>query len=235
MNRNDCTSTHDQTVGVLGGMGPAATHRFFDLIIDKTPATTDQEHLRVVIDNNPKIPDRAKHLVGSGDDPVPILIKGLHVLETSGADLITIPCNTAHAFIDELRAEADVPILDMIALTAEYVGAGNEMKDVGLLATQGTIESEIYHEQFENTLTNIIIPDKSSQKEVTMAIHEIKAGKIETPQTRLLKVVENLPEVDGVIMGCTETPIALGDEVVDVPVIDPMKILAEEAVRIAKQ
>jgi aspartate racemase len=105
----------EKTIGILGGMGPEATLDFFGKIIQNTPATSDQEHLRVIIDNNPKIPDRTEAILGKGESPVPVMVQGGLSLAKAGADFIVIPCISAHFFLDELRCNLSLPIISAFA------------------------------------------------------------------------------------------------------------------------
>ena len=115
----------EKSVGVLGGMGPEATLICFKRIIKNTPAGKDQDHIRVIIDSNPKVPDRTESMLENGPSPVPLMISGCRALERAGADFIVIPCVTAHFFIDELRAETDLPILSILDAFSEAVERTN--------------------------------------------------------------------------------------------------------------
>ena len=102
-----------QVIGILGGMGPEATLDCFDKIIKHTPAQKDQDHLRVIIDSNPAVPDRTAAIIGDGQSPVPVMVEGCHALENAGADFIIIPCVSAHFFIDEIQQQTNLPILSI--------------------------------------------------------------------------------------------------------------------------
>ncbi|MBS3787340.1 amino acid racemase, partial [Candidatus Bipolaricaulota bacterium] len=130
-----------QTIGILGGMGPEATIECYKSIIDQTPADTDQEHLSIVIVNNPQIPDRTEAILYDGDSPVPALQDSARVLEVAGADFLIMPCNTAHHFVSEVEKAIEVPVLNMIETTVDQLEPGST---VGLLATMGTIKTGIY-------------------------------------------------------------------------------------------
>ena len=111
----------NRVVGILGGMGPAATADFYLKLIQATPAAVDQEHLQVLIWSDPTIPDRTEALLTHGEDPTPALIAGAEMLRRSGAGMLAVPCNTAHAFLAAVQAEVDIPIIHMIEETANYV------------------------------------------------------------------------------------------------------------------
>ena len=130
-----------KTIGILGGMGPAATADLFTKIINNTEAGCDQEHLHVIIDSNTNIPDRTEALIHGGADPTEQMTQSARRLAEAGAELIVMPCNTAHGFYDAVCASVPVPVLHMIKLTAEEL-MRHEITRAGLLATDGTVQSE---------------------------------------------------------------------------------------------
>ena len=139
-----------KTIGILGGMGPEATVRLFHLIVSNTRAEKDADHVPILIVNDPKIPDRSAFIHGHGPSPVPALERGLIKLEKMGADFITIPCNTAHFFLPQIRSRVTIPVLNMITETANW--ALNELNGVrkfGLLSTTGIYETGIYTSGFK--------------------------------------------------------------------------------------
>ena len=131
-----------KTIGILGGMGPEATVDCFAKIIKCTPAKKDQDHLRVLIDSNPKIPDRPAAIIGKGKSPVPAMVQGCHSLQLAGADFIIIPCVAAHFFLEEVRQQARLPILSIFDEVAETIAREHpRMQAVGILAISATINS----------------------------------------------------------------------------------------------
>lgn len=136
----------EKVIGILGGMGPEATIDLFYKIIKLTPAEKDQDHLRIIIDNNPKIPDRIAAILGKGEDPLPVLQETARNLEKAGADFIIIPCNTAHYFLSSIQESIKIPILNMIEETAKETQKRiPQIQKVGLLASIGVYETKIYH------------------------------------------------------------------------------------------
>jgi aspartate racemase len=101
-------------VGVLGGLGPAATADFFSKVVMATPAAADQDHLHVIIDNNPKVPNRNEAVAGTGVSPAPVLAEMASRLETAGADFLVMVCNAAHAFQDAITDAVRVPFVSII-------------------------------------------------------------------------------------------------------------------------
>jgi len=147
----------EKIIGILGGMGPEATIDLFYKIIKFTPAEKDQEHLRIIIDNNPKIPDRTNAILGTGKDPLPELITTAKNLEKAGADFIIMPCNTAHYFISKIQKNISIPILNMIQETANDVKrVFPDFKKVCLFASKGTYKTKLYNTFFDK-LKNLCI------------------------------------------------------------------------------
>ncbi len=224
----------ERVIGILGGMGPLATAELFRRIVEKTPAKRDQEHPRIIIYNDPKIPDRTAFILGKGEDPRPALVEGARKLESWGADFIIMPCNTAHFFAEDIRRAIKVPLVSMVDATAERI-AGMGLKKVGLLATDGTIKGLVYHRSLLRMGIGIAVPDEEDQELVMKAIYDgVKAGNLELGRRLLLGVAERLQlRVDGIIAGCTEVSVALRPGDLTVPLIDPLDVIAEKAVRLA--
>jgi aspartate racemase len=218
-----------RTVGVIGGMGPEATVDFFAKLVAATPVEGDQDHLRVLIDNDPTVPDRTAAVLGAGPSPVPQLIAMARGLVAAGAELLVMPCNTAHAFEADIRAAVpEVPFVSLIDATADAVAAGARgTRSVGLLATEGTLHAAIYHDAFARRGVNVMVPDADEQRTVSAAIAAVKRGRAtQAVRAGLIAVAERLA-ADGagaIVTACTELPLLLkaGDVVargIAVPVI----------------
>ncbi len=223
-------------VGILGGMGPAATADLYTKIIAATPATCDQDHLHVVIWADPTVPDRSRALLQGGADPTPWLLRGATQLVAMGASFIAVPCNTAHAFFPAIERTITVPFMHMMDETATAVEITYpSIERVGLLATTGTSTSRLYQEWFAKHHIEVIVPNGDLQERVVMgAIHRVKAGKIERDTTAMLsEAAGSLVEhgAQALIAGCTELPLVFRDGDATVPVIDPTRVLAEAIVR----
>ncbi len=227
----------EKIIGILGGMGPEATADLFMRIIRATPVKRDQDHFRVIIDSNSKIADRTPAILGTGPSPLPMLIETGKNLERVGADFLLLPCNTAHYFHAGVQAELGIPILHMIRLSAEHIKKKYpEVKRVGLQASDGTITSKLYNEIYGEYGIHVIIPGDESQMDIMDAIYrDIKTGDLETGGKLLHRVAVELIDAgsDAVICGCTEVSLVLHDGDVSVPVVDPLQVLAEEAVKLA--
>lgn len=219
------------TIGILGGMGPEATARFFELIIKNTEAFRDQEHLKIIVLSYPQIPDRTEAILRKAENPLPYLLEGHKLLEKAGARLIVIPCMTAHYFLPWLKKKSQAKFISLIEETAGWTKSSlTRIKKVGLLATEGTISTGLFQKAFKTKNIQVLIPSLSGQKKIMEAVYGkkgIKAGFIKgQPRRLLLSVAEELLEkgAEAIIAGCTEIPLALNQKDLPVPLIDPMVI-----------
>lgn len=224
--------------GILGGMGPEATARFFELVIKNTEAARDQEHLRIIICNWPQIPDRTRAILFGGENPVPYMLEGLRILKKAGVELVAIPCMTAHYFLPELRKRTGLKLLNLVAETARWtVHNLPEVKAVGLLATEGTVATGIFQNAFSRMKINVIKPSPENQAKIMEAVYGkigIKAGFTGAGPARLLReAARELIEsgARAIIAGCTEIPLALKQNSLPVSLIDPLTIGARALVK----
>lgn len=227
----------EKVIGILGGMGPEATADLFKRIIRATPAEKDQDHIRVIIDSNPKIPDRTAAIIGGGSSPLPEMTRTAKNLEKAGADLIIIPCNTAHHYYEELKRSVRIPILNMVELTAQTIKEiFPNVKRIGLIGTTGTVRAGIYNRALEKSGVEVIYPPEKLQDQVMEAIYgNVKAGRTLEGKEIIAKVATHLIEegAEIIIYGCTEVSLVLKSEDLPVPVVDPLQILAETAVAVS--
>lgn len=228
----------NQTIGILGGMGPEATVHMFNLIVKYTKADTDQEHIPIIIFNNPKIPDRTTAILHGGPSPLPALVEGAKLLEKAGADLIVMPCHTAHYYYNEIIPHIHIPFLHLQRETLRCVERlpGN-IKRFGLIATTGTIKMGLFQAVFNESKKGLeIITPGSEDREIMMAAmygeKGIKRGFKEEPRDLLLKVISHLKEqkAEAIIAGCTEISLVLSESELQLPVIDPLIITAKAAI-----
>ena len=234
-------------VGVVGGVGPAATVDFLDKFVRATPASIDQEHIRVVVEQNPQIPDRTAHLLGHSDiDPAIALYAACSALVAANASLIAIPCNTAHAYVERLQPRLPIPIINLLDETIDYIVTehGADAK-VGLLATAGTIASGVYRDAAARRGMRLMLPDDAHQALVTETIYGncgVKAGFLTGECVEnLMAAVAHLASSGAtvLILGCTELPLLLEHtrrfpiDTGYVALVDPTRILAERCVTLA--
>ena len=230
---------NEKFVGILGGMGPDATVTMFQNILRATGAQTDQEHLRILIYNNPKIPDRTAAICDTGKNPLPALIAAARLLEQAGVDFIAIPCVTAHYFYEGIQAAINIPILHIVKETLWFASVHHpECTTLGLLSTMGTVRAELFqYFSAEWGIKLLIPPEEMIQEYVMPAIYNVKAGVLSGKPTHLLQyAAEHLIRTgaQAIIAGCTEIPLVLKQHDLRVPFLDPLTILAQAVVREAK-
>jgi aspartate racemase len=228
-----------KVIGILGGMGPESTAALYEEIIRRTPIHREQDHLRVIIDSNPKVPDRTRALLaGDTAEVVAALTTTARNLERAGAELIGMPCNTAHAFLADIRAAVRVPVLDMPDETARAArGKLGEDAAIGVLATDGTLRAEIYHRGLARHGLRPVLPGVEGQEAVMAVIGDVKRNGVESADLGVLT-----PAVDDVVRrgacavlaGCTEISLALARRHPPVPWLDPLQVLARRLIEEAR-
>lgn len=229
-------SMNDKIIGIIGGMGPEATMDFYMKIIKATKVKKDQDHFRVVIDSNSKIPDRTKAILDNGDSPVPALVETAKNLEKIGAEVGCIPCITAHYFVEEVAKSVNYPILNALEEVCYFVQKEFKFaKKIGVLATTGTIQTGLFDKYLEGY--ELVYPSEISQQENVMeAIYGeegIKSGVVEgLPLDLLMKAGNELiaQGAEVLVAGCTELSIVLNENSFSKPLIDPMVVLADSVV-----
>ncbi len=224
-----------KVIGIIGGMGPLATADLFKKIVLNTKAGKDQDHIRVLVDNNTNIPDRTGAILHGGEDPVPELTKSAEALEKMGADLLIMPCNTAHYFHGKVQEKVNIPVLHMIEITCKTLKKQG-VKKAGLLATDGTIQSGIYQKIFDSSGIELIKPEENGQKAIMDMIYSgVKASRWDFGTTDVKKTMESLicMGAETLILGCTELPLAKEMYNLEYPSVDPTLELAKEAIRFA--
>lgn len=225
--------------GIIGGVGPSATVQLMQYIIKNTPARRDQDHLRVIIDNHPQIPDRTDALLHGGESPIPYFIESIGVLKQAGVNFIACPCNTAHYFLRKLAVEHSFELIDMIEVTARHL-AEKGLKEAGLLSTSGTASTGIYQETGNRYGITIHSPSEAGIKDVMEAVYGIKGIKANSRYERssrnrelLRGVIREFEEkgLGAVIMGCTEIPLSLRKKDTGLELVNPTELLAKEIIR----
>ena len=197
-------------LGILGGMGPAASAEYVTRLINQTQANCDQEHIPFVLWNEPRTPDRSTSLRNGDDRPLPYLLQGIQALKTAGCDLIVIPCNTAHFWYDEL-IKFQVPIVHIVDSVAySLCDADVNNGTIGIIGTQATIELGLYQNHLIDW--NCIVPSQEEMDNIVQpAIDLVKAGDMVKSHTMLMSVVDSLIArgAKAVVLGCTEIPLAI--------------------------
>ncbi|MBE0635690.1 amino acid racemase [Candidatus Bipolaricaulota bacterium] len=227
----DTRQKSSKTIGILGGMGPAATVEFFRRLVAATPAAFDQAHVRILIDNNPHVPDRTNAIFGNGPDPGPALAAMARGLASSGADFLTMPCNTGHAFKDAIREAVDIPFVDRIEETARVL----TVKKVGLLATTATVRTGLFRTACDDHGIELVTPSEVDQDLVMDIIRRVKAGGAGlSVRSHAASIVARLAEegAEAVIAGCTEISLIPGEDML-VKWIDALDCLVAASMKMA--
>jgi len=226
-----------KTIGILGGMGPAATADLMQKIIDMTKASCDQEHIPMIVDSNTRIPDRTKAIMGEGESPVAEMLASAKRLEAAGADFIIIPCNTAHHFLPEIIDKTGIPFVHMPVETADLLKQKG-IKTAAVLATRGTYLSGQYDKVLADKDIRTLNPTPEQQETLMSLIYDyIKRGITEPsalPRSEISALVNNLKSegAEALLLACTELPLAFSImNLYDESCVDPTAVLAAAAIR----
>lgn len=223
------------TVGILGGMGPMATVDLFAKIIECTPADVDQDHLKVLVYNNPQIPSRIKAILEGTESPRDELIRSAQLLEKAGANLIAMPCNTAHYWYQDIQNAVKIKIINMIENAADIIQVQEANNKVMLFATAATVKTRLYQEVFLAKNVCLEVPTTEEQQIIAKAIDETKAGKIDN--NPYLTMIENTIAkyqqvgINSFVAGCTEIPLLFKHIKKNCNKIDPTLLLAKAVVK----
>lgn len=215
-------------LGVLGGMGPAATLDFLTKLQAYTPAEQDQDHIRVIADINPKAPDRNVPGLDTGD----VLAEMAGALRGAGADVLAMPCNTAHAHADVIQEASGLPLIDMIALGAEGAAETGAAR-AGVIGTKGALK--LYREYLAARGIGFVSLDAARQEAFMATLYKIKAGDLGAEVRREMQAyARELTRLGAEVLvaGCTEVPLVLGPEDVPLDLIDPTDLLARRCVAV---
>ena len=221
------------SLGVIGGVGPAASSFFYQRIINRTDAHKDQEHIDIVLLSHATIPDRTAAIVaGDTKEVVDVFVNDVKKLEALGVKNIAIPCNTSYAFYEQMQAATNVNIINMVAESVKYAVDNMNVKNIGVMATDGTILSEVYKKECEKLGVGYVIPSPDRQKDVMHIIYEeVKKGR--RGSKKLFDgVVAELKDngADAVILACTELSVYKEFEQVPDICIDAMDVLVNESI-----
>jgi len=227
-------------VGIFGGMGPEATANLYSEIVRLTPAKEDQDHLPTLIYSRPQVPDRSSCIASGSREIVPYLREAVRRLERGGASFIAIPCNTVHYYHADMQRAVRIPVLNMITETVDTVVRDHpKARTIGLLASNGTVNSGLYEKAFKERGLEVILPPQDVQQCCVMdAVYSIKAGGSKQSQAQLLARAGNglvARGADVLVLGCTEIPLAFDAKRMSVPVVNATEVLALAAIREFKQ
>lgn len=226
----------ETSVGVIGGLGPAATTYFMERVIDFTAATCDQEHINMIVFNHATTPDRTAWIIGANDrDPLPVMINDAKTLSSLGVSFIVIPCNTAHYFYEDIQQAVDIPVVNIVEETVCYAAAQvDNMHTIGIMATDGTIHTKSYQSAAKKMGLSYVVPDEEMQKAIMEIIYDgVKCGR-PVSRAEFDTVANHLRTrgADSIILGCTELSVLKRDlQIHDEDIIDSIDVLAVETVR----
>jgi len=217
-------------LGILGGMGPAATVDLMRRIVERTPARDDVDHVHMLVENNPKIPSRIAHLIdGTGPDPTPELVRIARNLQAGGATVLAMPCNTAHSYAPAIIEAVSIPLLDMVALTVKRVVecTPTGKTRVGLLASTAVHLTGVYSRALTERDCTLVAP--RDQDEVMALIKGVKSGRVGTIEQETLRAIAArlAAESDVIVVACTELSVLAEGMKFSVPIIDSLDVLTD--------
>lgn len=199
-------------LGVLGGMGPMAGASFVTRVVALTPAARDQDHIPLVLCNDPRVPDRSSARLGHGEDPLPAMLRGVRMLERTGATLIAIPCNTAHLWYDQLAAATSVPVLHIVeSVCDDLERLGTAGGRVGVMGTAATLQLDLYGELLRRHGFEVLPTEPEEVRLCAEAIEAVKANESERGFAPAAACIGRLVArgAQAVVLGCTELPLAV--------------------------
>ena len=217
--------------GVLGGMGPEATIDFMSRLLRMSSADTDQDHLRVLIDHNPRIPNRHAAIAGQSPSVGPLLARMAQGLERAGADFLVMVCNSAHAFQPDIEQAVSIPFLSMIDmvlwnLSKTFPGA----ECVGIMAADGCLDAQLYQRAVAAMGYSSIVWSDAERLRFMNELYRIKSGIRDQPvRDHLLELGQSLQQrgADVLISGCTEIPLVLNTDDFTIPLLSSTDILVQ--------
>jgi aspartate racemase len=217
-----------KTVGVMGGFGPETTADFFSKLIAETPAQSDQDHLHILVDNNPGVPNRHLAIRGEAPSVGPDLAIMARRLETAGADFLVMVCNTAHAWTDEIRASVSIPFVSFIEEVCDHVARSHEPCPVGIMAADGCLEAGLYQDALASRGFEPVCWDENARQRFMTLVFRIKAGERDAAMSaEMAALAETLARRGArlIISGCTEIPLVLDAADVSIALISSTDLL----------
>jgi aspartate racemase len=223
-----------RVVGIIGGMGPEATVELMRRVTARTRAEDDADHVHLLIESNPKIPSRIAHLLeGTGDDPLPEILRVARNLQGAGAEALAMPCNTAHHYAEQIQAGVSIPLLDMVKLTVARIAAASSAARVGLLASSAVHRVGVYAREFAEQGVQGVLPRR--QDELMALIRGVKRGDSgATAAKRLAEIGAELSEsCEIALIACSELSLISTHLASRPRVLDSLDVLADAVVEFA--
>jgi aspartate racemase len=235
---SDAMKGKELTAGVLGGMGPEATVDFMSKVIAMTPVRKDQDHIRMIVDHNPKVPNRQAAILDGGEDPAAELAEMARRLEKAGADFLVMVCNSAHVFLDPLRDATRLPFVSIIDVTiGEIKQKYPDARHAGVLATDGLLAAGIYQKALTEAGLVPVLPGDEELARLMTLIARIKSGDKSREVVQEMGALAELlasAGADVIIAGCTEIPLVLDAAKNTVPVVASTDVLARKTIALAR-
>lgn len=230
--------SREKTAGVIGGMGPEATAEFFRRVVAATPARDDADHIRILIDNNPKVPSRIEALIErTGEDPAPALAAMAKGLERAGADFLVMPCNTAHHYLPAIARAVSIPVLDMVALSvAKLAMFAPRPKKIGMLASPAVRLVGLYDRRLREKGFEPVFPDAQDEQRILRIIKAVKANVMDAGlRAEYASVIAALAEcgADALLVACTELSVLGLPENTRLPAVDALDVLVAATIEAA--
>ena len=219
-------------LGILGGLGPMSTFYFCELITEHTLAHGDAEHIDMIISSRASTPDRTAYILGtSTKNPLPIMKTEVERLSSAGAELIVIPCNTAHYFYEGLSKHSSVPVLNIIEETVKYLKNRN-ITTCGLLATEGTVQSKAYHQLCDANEIRCITPTNEEQAQISNIIYGAVTQNKPADFSAFLHISQSLLNrgCECLVLGCTELSLLRREGLTQPWYVDSLEVLAHRTI-----
>jgi aspartate racemase len=223
-----------RVVGIIGGMGPEATVELMRRVTLRTLALDDADHVHLLIESNPKIPSRIVHLLeGTGEDPLPEILRIARNLECAGAEALAMPCNTAHHYAEQIEAAVSIPLLSMVKLSVARLAAASPAARVGLLASTAVLRVGVYERELAARGLSQVSPRR--QDELMALIRGVKRGESGArAEKRLAEIGEELADrCDIALIACSELSLISAEPASAARVIDSLDVLADAVVEFA--
>ena len=227
-----------KTAGVMGGMGPDSTVDFMARVIALTHSGSDQDHVHMIVDHDPTVPNRQRAIREGLTDVTDALGAMAKRLEEAGADFLVMVCNTAHVFLDGVHANTNIPFINIIDESVNEIDRiCPEARQVGVLATDGCLITDIYQDAITASGRTPLVPEGAALEQLMSLITAIKAGNQGEDIRRSMQASANAlvdQGADAIISGCTEIPIVFEGENCSVPVIASTYVLARRTLELAQ-
>lgn len=221
-------------VGIIGGMGPEATVELMRRVTARTYAEDDADHVHLLVDSNPKIPSRIAHLLeGTGQDPLPEILRVARNLQSAGAQALAMPCNTAHHYAEQIQAAVTIPLLHMVRLTAARIAAAGSAQRVGLLASTAVLRAGVFAREFAAHGLDCAIPPR--QDTLMALIRDVKRGETGAAAAeRLAEIGAELEEqCEILLIACSELSLIAAHLASKTRTLDSLDVLADAVLEFA--